>query len=385
MTSDATARSAARVAAVVPVLAGAGRFADMVPVGKTLPRQTLFHAGPPFADREAVPAPILNAAAVAAVVEGWARDAAQGRAAIQAGDILLAPAQDHGLVVPLVFVAGPSTGVLRVADEAGAGSALAAINDGAPDGALRFGAPNAKAMDRIRRLGDLVAPALDWALRDDPIKLAPIAADALRQGDELHGQVAASSVAVLKILERRLAGDPAAPDVAAANQFFLNVWMAACALMLKAGGGVPGSRLVCAAGGNGRDFGMKLAGEPDRWNTRDAATSKGPRLSPALADTPPLPAVGDSIVIDACGFGAQALGFAPGLRAAFGDAVPRGVMEAPANLLCAVSPAFGDLGIRVGLDIDRVGRSPFCANLAMVDRDGVHGLVGRGIATLIAG
>jgi len=385
MTTDATARSAERVAAVVPVLTGAGRFADMVPAGAMLPRRTLFHAGPPIADRKDVPAPIRNAAAVVAVVEGWAKDAVQGAKAVDDGNIALVPAQDHGLVVPLAFVAGPSTGVLRVADAAGSGSALASINDGPPDGALRFGAPNAKAMDRIRRLGDLVAPALDRALRNEPIPLAPIAADALRQGDELHGQVAASSAAILNILEPRLGGDPAAPDVAAANQFFLNVWMAACALMLKAGAGVPGSRLVCAAGGNGRAFGLKLAGDPDRWVIRPAATSKGPRLSPALADVPALPAVGDSIVIDACGFGAQALGFAPGLRAAFGDAVPPGVAEAPANLLCTISPAFGDLGIRVGLDIDRVGRTPFCANLAMVDAAGARGLIGRGIATLMGG
>ena len=385
MTTDATTRSAERVAAVVPVLTGAGRFADMVPAGATLPRRTLFHAGPPFSDRKDIPAPIRNAAVVAAVVEGWAKDAARGAKAVDAGDIALVPAQDHGLVVPLAFVAGPSTGVLRVADGARAGSALASINDGPPDGALRFGAPNARATDRVRRLGDLVAPALDRALRNEPIKLAPIAAEALRQGDELHGQVAASSAAILKILERRLGGDPAAPDVAAANQFFLNVWMAACALMLKAGGGVPRSRLVCAAGGNGRAIGLKLAGDPERWVTREAVTPKGPRLSPEFADVSPLPAVGDSVVIDACGFGAQALGFAPGLRAAFGDAVPPGVVEAPANLLCAISPAFGDLGIRVGLDIDRVGRSPFCANLAMVDRDGARGLIGRGIATLMGG
>ena len=383
MSTEATQRSAERLAAVVPMLTAAGRFALMA--GAALPRRTLFHAGPPFEDLRNISAPILNAAAVVAVVEGWAVDTAQARGAIEAGDIRLAPAQDHGLVVPLAFVAGPSTGVLRVADGAGQGSALAAINDGPPDGALRFGAPNDQAMDRVRKLGDLVAPALDRVLREAPIPLALIAVEALKQGDELHGQVAASSAAMLKILEHRLANDPAWPDIAAANQFFLNVWMAACALMLKAGAGIPDSRLICAAGGNGQTLGLKLAGEFDRWVTQPAATPLGPRLSPALADVPALPAVGDSAVIDACGFGAQALGFAPALRAAFGDAVPPGVLEAPANLLCAESQIFGDLHIRVGLDIDRIGRSPFCANLAMVDRDGVHGLVGRGIALLIGG
>jgi hypothetical protein len=112
---------------------------------------------------------------------------------------------------------------------------------------------------------------------------------------------------------------------------------------------------------------------------------EGPRLSPALADVAALPAIGDSAVIDACGFGAQALGFAPGLRAAFGDAAPAGVTAAPDSLLCAVHDGFGALGIRVGLDLDRIGDAPFCANLAMIDAAGEHGLIGRGIAVLIDG
>lgn len=385
MISDATARSARKVASVLPALSGAGPFADMLPAAVRLPPKTLFHAGPPFDANSPIPAPVLRSAAVAAVVEGWAATPEEGAAAIRAGGIALAPAQDNGLVVPLAFVAGPSTGVLRVTDAAGGGAALAAINDGPPDGALRFGAPDAGTAARLMRLNDTVAGALDAALRDDPVPLIPIAAEALRAGDELHGQVAASSAAILGILARRLALGPAADQVAAAGQFFLNAWMAACALMLQAGAGVAGSRLVCAAGGNGRGFGVRLAGAPDRWIVRPAAVPEGPRLSPALADVAALSAIGDSAVIDACGFGAQALGFAPGLRAAFGDAAPAGVTAAPASLLRAVHDGFGALGIRVGLDLDRIGDAPFCADLAMIDAAGEHGLIGRGIAVLIGG
>lgn len=384
MTTESTERSARAMAAVVPVLAGAGRLAEMLPRGVALPARTLLHAGPRFESRSDVPKPILQSAAVAATLEGWAAGPEQAMGALGAGEVALAPAQDHGLVVPLAFVAGPSTAVLRVSDASGTGSALAAINDGPPAGALRFGTPNAETMDRLRRLGDTVAGALDRVLRDDPVPLIPIATAALRQGDELHGQVAASSIAILDVLERRLAGDPAAPEIAVANQFFLNVWMAACALMLKVGAGITGSRTICAAGGNGRSFGMKLAGQPDRWITIPAAVPAGPRLSPALAAAESLPAIGDSVVIDACGFGAQALAFAPALRDAFGEAMPSGVLDAPVRLLCAKHPAFGDLAIRVGLDFDRIGPSPFCANLAMIDRAGIHGLIGRGIATLLS-
>ncbi len=383
MSNDATEISARKLAAVEPVLSAAGRLADMLPPGATLPARTLFHAGPPFEAPSAITTPILKAAVVAAVVEGWAANPVEAAEAIATGDIALAPAQDNGLVVPLAFVAGPSTGVLRVTDAHGGGAALAAINDGPPPAAMRFGAPNADTAVRVAGLGGAVAEALNAALLDDPVPVLPIAAEALRHGDELHGQVAASSAAILDILSARLPAGAGADQIAAANQFFLNVWMAACALMLKAGAGIAGSRLICNAGGNGATLGLKLAGDPHRWITLPSVTPVGPRLSPALQDVPALPAVGDSVVIDACGFGAQAIGFSPTQLDAFGGALPKGVREAPERLLCAVHKGFGDLGIRVGLDIDRIGASPFCANLAMVDAAGNLGLLGRGIALLM--
>ena len=384
MALDPTESSALKLAAVDPALSGAGSLAEMVPRGTILPSRTLFHAGPPLSESGTdIPIPLLQSAAVAAVVEGWVSSQAEGLAAIQSGEIFLAPAQDNGLVVPLAFVAGPSTGVLRVTEANGDGAALAAINDGPPLGALRFGRPTDDTVARLHELNTVVAEALGETLRNDPVPLLPIAGAALRDGDDLHGQVAASSDAILALLAERLAGGPAAAPVAAANQFFLNVWMASCALMLKAGAGIPHSRLIVAAAGNGRDFGIKLAGAPDHWLTCPAATPKGPLLSPDLADALPLPAVGDSAVIDACGFGAQALGFCPALRTAFGDAIADGVAEAPDRLLRTVHAGFGGLEIRVGLDIDRIGESPFCANLAMIDADGKHGLIGRGIANLM--
>lgn len=381
---DPTATSALKLAAVDPVLSGAGSLAEMVPSGRVLPPRTVFHAGPPLpASVDDIPVPLLQSASVAAIVEGWVSTPAEGFEAIQSGEIALAPAQDNGLVVPLAFVAGPSTGVLRVTDANGDSAALAAINDGPPQGALRFGRPADDTVARLQQVNGVVADALGKILRNEPVPLLPIASAALRDGDDLHGQVAASSDAILQILAERLGGGAAAEPVAAANQFFLNVWMASCALMLKAGAGITDSRLIVAAAGNGRDFGIKLAEAPDRWLTCPAATPRGSLLSADLADATPLPAIGDSAVIDACGFGAQALGFCPDLRNAFGGAISDGVAEAPGRLLRAVHSGFGDLEIRVGLDIDSIGGSPFCANLAMIDADGKHGLIGRGIAILI--
>jgi Protein of unknown function (DUF1116) len=379
-TDRATAKSAAAAAAVAPVLSRAGRLDAFRDIG---PR-TLLHAGPPIADPAAACRPILNAAAAVAQAEGWARDAEEAAAMIAAGAISLRPAQDFGAVVPLAFVAGPGTAMLQATDgKAGGADMLVSVNDGPPAGALRFGAPGPAAAGHLRHLAETVAPALDRALDGAPLPLIPIAARALAAGDDLHGQVAASSAEIIAILRDRIGPGPASDTIAAANQFFLNPWMAACALMIRAGAGVAESAMVVAAGGNGREAGVKLAARPDRWITFPARPPQGPRLNPSLADRPALPAIGDSVVIDACGFGAQAIAFAPDLRAAFGDAVPASLPDAPAALLRAPHPGFAPLPIRVGLDLRAATTAaPFCATLAILDADGGAGLIGRGIAVI---
>ncbi|MGB1007424.1 MAG: DUF1116 domain-containing protein, partial [Thalassobaculaceae bacterium] len=111
--NTATRTSFDRLLAVKPVLA------DIAPLGALLPelpKKTLFHAGPPFERLNDLPAPIVNAAAAAAVHEGFATEHAAAREAIASGDIALRPAQDAGIVTPLAFVAGPSMYGVAVVD-----------------------------------------------------------------------------------------------------------------------------------------------------------------------------------------------------------------------------------------------------------------------------
>ena len=111
--SAATQASFDRLLAVKPVLAEIARLGALLP---ELPKKTLFHAGPPFERQNDLPVPIVNAAAVAAVHEGFATDRAAAREAIASGDIAMRPAQDAGIVTPLAFVAGPSMYGVAVVD-----------------------------------------------------------------------------------------------------------------------------------------------------------------------------------------------------------------------------------------------------------------------------
>jgi hypothetical protein len=368
----ATRVSFERLLAAAPQLDGCAALGSLV----ALPGKTLLHAGPPFQKGEAVPAPVVNSAAAAAQFEGWAADLAEARAAITSGEIRLAPAQDYAVVTPLAFVVSPSMPALRASDAAGKVSPrYAPVNDGPPPAALRFGARHEGQLGRLALLGR-IGPALGQALRD-PVPILPIMSAGLVGGDDLHGRVSAANAALFDVLAPRLSGE-AGDYLSLANQFVLNVIMAACAVMIGAGEGVEGSRLVTAAGGNGIRFGWQLAGAPAVWQTAAAAAPRGPHF-PNTISRRFLPAIGDSAVIDACGFGAAALRHAPDMIAALRGHVSDSYFDATASAaFIGAHPAFPP-DLKLGLDIDAQGPARGVM-LAAVDADGEAGLVGRGVS-----
>lgn len=370
-----TQRSFERLLAVTPQLSRIAPLADLVP---GLPARTLFHAGPPFADPLDLPAPVANSVAAAALLEGWIADRGELGAALASGDIRLLPAQDIGLVTPLAFVVGPGVYCLEVSDGAAPHRrSFSPLNDGPLPDALRLGTGRAAGIAIVQSLIDGIGADLATNLRA-PVPLLPLMAKGLEGGDDLHGRLDAAQAEVAGFFDGPLL--PETTDyLARTNQFVLNVIMAAAALMIGAGAGVAGSNLVVACGGNGRDLGYKLAEAPECWITLPANRPVGPRL-PGHEDEIPLPAIGDSAVIDALGFGAACLRFAPALAAGLKDHID------PAYLTGSAHDAFvgphPDLplpGLKLGLDLTRP-RACLGIMLGMVGAEGTEGLIGRGVA-----
>lgn len=372
LSDQATRLSFERLLAAVPKLHGCAPLGEFV----ALPARFLLHAGPPFQAGVELPPPIRNAAANAALFEGWAADFEGACAALACGDIRLAPAQDYGVVTPLAFVVSPSMPVLRVSDAAvGAPVRYTPVNDGPPPAALRLGSRHDGQSERLALIGR-IGPALNGALRE-PVPVLPILRAGLDGGDDLHGRVLAANAALVAVLAPRLSGE-AREYLTLANQFVLNVIMAACAVMIGAGEGVEDSRMVTAAGGNGVDFGWQLGGVPGVWQTAAAQPPAGPHF-PHTAGLRFLPAIGDSAVIDACGFGAAALRYAPEMIAALRGHVPDSYFDATASAgFIGAHPAFPP-DLKLGFDCDAQG-SVHGVMLAAVDADGKAGLVGRGVA-----
>ena len=376
MTQDAvTQRSFEKLIGAEPVLGRVERLAVLLPEAGG---RTLFHAGPPFAAFETIPPPVKNAAAAAAMHEGLADTREDALAAIASGSIRLAPAQDFGLVTPLAFVVGPSLFCLEVVDaNHPEHRRLAPLNDGPPPDALRFGTGRREGLALLERLATSVGPELAHHMPAGTAIL-PLLAKALAGGDDLHGHVASTQSALLDLFGDEISSD-ARSYMSEANQFVLNVIMATAAVMLGAGAGIEDSHLVVAAGGNGVDFGYKVAGAPDTWITLPATGPQGPKF-PGKEDAAPLPAIGDSAVIDALGFGAACLRFCPTLAEALESHIdPAFLTPAAHDAFVGPHPALGEASVKVGLDLTRP-RSALGIMLGMLEAGGTGGIIGRGVA-----
>ena len=344
----------------------------------------LLHAGPPLADPRQPPAPILSSAVLACLYEGWAQTEAQAEALVRSGGVRLSPAQDQRCVTPLAALVSPSTTLIVVED---AGRSVAPVYAplgalGGPD--LRFGTRDRAILDRLKLRDGDIAATLALALTA-PVDLLPIAAKAVTQGDDLHNRTTAATAALAGVLAERLAkADAKAGEraetllkgLAATPLFFLTFWMAAARLMLSAAEHQLPHTLVTRMGGNGEVFGLSLAGRPDAWTTTPATAPRGPYLPSANAASESLGAIGDSAMIDALGFGGQALHLAPEPHAAL-----RSFLPADAIALSAHHPAFGGMSVRVGVDADAVvkGSGVPVVTLGMVEKTGREGLLGRGV------
>jgi hypothetical protein len=143
----------------------------------------------------------------------------------------------------------------------------------------------------------------------------------------------------------------------------LPILMGAAAWSLQLLGG-----RVVAAGGNGMEFGMRLRGDAEWHNVAADAPQGIPFPGPAAVT---LGAIGDSAVLDFCGLGGQAIRFSPALAEEWQSLLPAGISERFAAILDektgAVSPE----------QVSLTGQSPI-VHLAMLDRSGQRGLIGRG-------
>jgi hypothetical protein len=365
----------AALVSVRPVWTALERASEVLP----LPGRWLLHAGPPFAQPREPCRPVLSSAVLACIYEGWANTEDEAERLIRSGEVTLVSAQSQRCVTPLAAVVSPSTTLIVVEDHArGVQPVYAPLGTtGGPD--LRFGTRDTTILERLALRDGEQARMLRAALTES-IALLPIAREAVEQGDDLHNRTSGATTGLVTRIRAALGtSNPLLDEIAGTPLYFLTFWMAAAKLMLSAAEQQGTPTLIVRMGGNGETFGVSLAGAPDTWTTVAAEAPRGPRLPHADPHAVPIGAIGDSAVIDALGFGGQALAFAPEPCAALRPYLTEDPAEVARKLLQVVHPEFR--AQRAGIDARAIVRTRTVpiVTLGMVEASGTHGLLGRGV------
>ena len=281
--------------------------------------RVLLHAGPPIAWEEMC-GPMRGAIAGAIVLEGWAPSASAAELMADRGEVELRPTHDHGAVGPMAGVVSASMPMWVVENTTFGNRAYCSLNEGL-GAVLRFGANGPDVIDRLTWMGSELFEVMQAAIRRiGGIDLAPLMAQALHMGDEVHNRNVAATGLLLKQLLPALLDADVPTDrlrrvvnfVVGNDHFFLNLSMAACKSMLDAAQGVPNSSLVTVMARNGVNFGIRLSGTGDQWfqapaNPVDGLFFPGYTISDAAAD------LGDSAITETAGLGGFAMAAAPAI------------------------------------------------------------------------
>ena len=291
---------AANQAALERLTQGEPILVDCVPAGDALglAGRIVLHAGPPLPWERACAT--MQAAILCAIrYEGWAGDDGAARERVARGEVSLVPCHHRGAAGPMTGMVTPSMPVFVVENRRHGNRAFATINEGLGR-VLRFGANDASVIERLHWLAAEAGPVLGAAIRrSGGIDLRAIMTKALSMGDEMHQRnVAASCLLVRALLPHlaRAASDTAAltrvADFLAANdQFFLNLAMAAAKASADPCLGIEGSTMVATMARNGTDFGIRVAtaGSPLRSTPPRGSTSPAsdPRMPTPTSATAP--------------------------------------------------------------------------------------------------
>jgi Protein of unknown function (DUF1116) len=381
--------AAANAEVVERIEAAAPCAVTVAPAGEVVPGLRgglLLHSGPPI-EWGRVCDPQRRALTAAAVFEGWAGDRDDAARRLAAGEIELAPGNEHDHVGPMTGVCSPSMPVWVV--EGGGARAFSTMNEG-PGRTLWFGVGDDEAVERLRFFRDELGPTLARLLdHRGPVDVFALAAQGLNMGDELHMRSQATGNLLMRDLLpafAALGGEASARFISGNHHFFLNLTMAACKCAWLSVGSVDGSSIVSAMARNGTEMALQLAGLPGRWFTAPAAPVQDQLLREGHTAEDAALDIGDSAVIECTGLGGMALAAAPAVAAFFGGDAAAAVArtELMAQICATRSSRFsiGERGTGVGIDarlVAELGITPQITT-GVLHASAGSGQIGAGVA-----
>ncbi len=207
--------------------------------------------------------------------EGLAKDLAEAERKLAGGEVKVRGCQELKCVGSLAGIYTASMPVFVVRNDKFGNYGYCNIYEGTNRRRLNYGVYDDGVRDRLRFIGDVVAPVLGRAVRaSGGIALKPIMVQALHMGDDLHSRNTAASLlfaralfpGLLKIAEQDRAGvEKAVNAMTEDHYFFLRLSMAAAKSIADSIGGIEGSSIVSAMAFNCQGFAIRVAGLGEEW------------------------------------------------------------------------------------------------------------------------
>jgi hypothetical protein len=388
----ANAEVCRRIKAGRAVLVGMGIARDVIP---GMHKQMILHAGPPIT-WERMCGPQRGAVMGALIYEGMALDEAEAARLAASGAIEFSPCHHHHAVGPMAGVVSPSMPVFILENKTFGNLAYATQNEGLGK-VLRYGGMGPEVYARLKWMETSLFPTLDRALGTlpDGINISSLIAQALHMGDECHNRNRAATSLFIRAIGPALARTSRNTENMAKvlefidrnDHFFLNLSMPAGKAMLEPAEGVPGSTIVTVMARNGTDFGIRLAGIPERWFTAPAGKVQG-LYFPQFTEQDANPDIGDSTVTETAGYGGMAMASALAITKFVGG-TPELALRTTLEMYEITFdeheqftiPALNFRGTPCGIDVRKVMETGILPqiNTGIAHKDPGIGMVGAGI------
>ena len=296
---------------------------DVKPGKELIPElneRVILHAGPPM-KWEDMTDPMKGSCVGAVLFEGWETTEEDARKLLSNGGVKFIPCHSVDAVGPMGGITTGNMPLLVVKNNTDGKKAYCTMNEGIGK-VLRFGAYSSEVVDRLKWMKDVLGPALSKALQkiEGGLNINVIVAKALTMGDEFHQRnIAASALFLKDIMPYLLKSDLSSKDLeevtvflADTDQFFLNVMMATCKVIMDSSRVIEEGSIVTAMTRNGQDFGIRVSGLGEEWFTAPVNTPEGLFFT-GYSQEDANPDMGDSAITETFGVGGMAMVASPGV------------------------------------------------------------------------
>ncbi len=378
---------------------------DILPAGEIiegLGEYTVTHSGPPI-DVEHMTALHKRGMVSACLLEGWAKTEAEALRLVESGKLNIISALDANTVGSGTGIITQSVAMFVVKDRNNGKVTGTFPAEGVKfqGGFCGWGLYSPEIAENLKYMREWLFPPLRELVKSiGGLPIKPILAESLQMGDENHTrQTAADYIfqhqVVPKLAEMEIPGMTrrqildAIHYITETPRFFYCLGQGACRTATLGNSGREYSTVVSAMGGNGVEFGIKIAALGDRWFTAKAPYIHGKYNSAAFNIDMQLPWIGDSCTVECAGMGGLAAGASPIVCSLRGLGIEEAIAQTREMEKITVVknnsypiPNLGFDGPPCAIDLIKVmktGITP-CMHGGMIAKDG--GILGAGMARI---